>query len=141
MTRPPETPQTHAPPGEVPPRVLLIDDEEAIRSALRRFLTRRGWTVDEAGDGEEGLRLLRAGGRERYAAVLCDLRLPGLSGGEVYRRVREEAPELLPRLVFSTGDATSPEAREILEGTACPVLEKPFDLVALAEALDRRRSR
>ena len=139
MTRPPEAPDSHSSAGGSPPRVLLIDDEDAIRGALRRFLTRRGWEVHEAGDGEEGLRLLETEGPARYAAVLCDLRLPGLSGVDLFRRVRDTAPHFLPRLVFSTGDTSSAGAREILADARCPVLEKPFDLAALAGLLDRLR--
>lgn len=120
-----------------PPRALLIDDESAIRMALRRFLTRQGWAVDEAGDGERALRLLLDVEEDRYAAVLCDLRLPEVSGLELYRRLRTERPEVLPRLVFSTGDVHSADAVEIAEGTECPVIEKPFDLVGMYQLLER----
>ena len=63
------------------PGLLIVDDEEPIRRALTRFFQRRGWRVDEALDGLEGLALLSAPeAASRYVAVLRDLRMPGLDG-------------------------------------------------------------
>jgi PAS domain S-box-containing protein len=121
-----------------PPRTLIIDDEPSIRSALRRFFTRRGWQVDEAGDGAEGLSLLLAAKFE-YAVVISDLKMPGCSGVELHDHVASVAPELLDRIIFSTGDVASKEAAEFVQRTRCTVLQKPFELRALETIVSRLR--
>jgi PAS domain S-box-containing protein len=122
--------------GRPGPRVLVIDDEPTIRLGLRRFFTRRGWRVDEAADGAEGLSALLAE-RFAYAAVVSDLKMPGCSGIELHDHVAAVAPELLDRIVFSTGDVASPEAAEFVRRTRCKVLQKPFELRALEAILVR----
>jgi CheY-like chemotaxis protein len=123
-------------------RVLVIDDERTIRVALRRYFERRGWELDEAEDGRAGCeRLLGVDGgtatSRPYDVIICDLKMPGMSGIELHRRLETERPELLERLLFSTGDTASAEAAVFLDRTRCPVLEKPFELLALATAVDR----
>ncbi|MGH7616874.1 MAG: PAS domain S-box protein, partial [Gemmatimonadaceae bacterium] len=63
------------------PRVLIIDDEPSIRAALKRFFSRRGWHVEEAADGTDGLSALLAG-KSDFAVVISDLKMPGCSGME-----------------------------------------------------------
>jgi DNA-binding NtrC family response regulator len=115
--------------------VLLIDDEATIRSALRRFFARRGWQCDEAEDGESGLARLLAD--DDYSLVISDFRMPGLSGAELHDRLAQLRPQLLPRLVLSTGDTVSARVAEFIARTRCAVLEKPFSLGALAETAER----
>jgi PAS domain S-box-containing protein len=121
-----------------PPRALIIDDEPSIRSALRRFFTRRGWQVDEAEDGAEGLSAILAA-KFDYAAVISDLKMPGCSGVELHDHVAAVAPELLDRIIFSTGDVASKEAAEFVQRTRCTVLQKPFELRALEAIVSRMR--
>jgi hypothetical protein len=59
---------------------------------------------------------------------------------DVYRSVRNSRPELLPRLVFASGDTASIETAAFLQSTTCPVLEKPFELAELATVVARVRS-
>ena len=113
-------------------RILLVDDEPDIRRSISRFLTRTGWQVDLADSGDEGLRLL---GEGDYAVVLCDLRMPGMSGHEFYRRLQATASPAVERLIFMTGDVLSPEASRFLQEAARPVLSKPFTLRDLTEVL------
>jgi PAS domain S-box-containing protein len=119
-------------------RVLVVDDEASIRVAMRRALERRGWEVDEAGDGLEAMLRLDLGGRPgAYDAVVTDLRMPGLSGIELCDRLGRLHPELARRLVVITGDTASPAVAEFLAGGGRPFLQKPFDMRDLAELLDR----
>ena len=120
--------QTEAPGS--PPRVLIIDDEPSIRAALRRFFARRGWQVEEAGDGVEGLSIL-LGDHAEFTVVISDLMMPGCSGVELHDHVAAVAPELLDRIIFSTGDTASREAAEFVQRTRCTVMQKPFELRTL----------
>ena len=76
-----------------PPRVLVVDDESTIRIALRRFFTRMGWEVEEAGDGGRALEMILEDRSQHktppYSLVVSDLRMPGLSGIQATRAHRE----------------------------------------------------
>ena len=128
------------PASEKKPRVLIIDDEEPVRSSIRRYFERQGWSVDEAADGTVGLsRLVDAKGADAYEIIICDLRMPGLSGREVYQWVSVSRPDLLGRLVFASGDIASPETAAFLSSSSRPVLEKPFELAELAAVVAQVR--
>ncbi len=111
-------------------RVLLVDDEPAIRLALRKWFERNGWTVDEADTGRSALRHLDAV-QTGYGLVICDLHLPDTTGLDIATHVQTSWPHLLPRFVFSTGDNMdfSPEQRSLRDSTH--VLLKPFDFAEL----------
>ena len=135
----PLPPSVTSPPPDPagPRRVLLVDDEDAIRHALRRFFARRGWAVDEASDGEHALRCL-LGGEDPvpYDAVISDIRMPRLTGEQLHDALQRERPHLLQRIVFSTGDVTAPDTARFLQRTQCQVLEKPFELARLAAIVE-----
>jgi two-component system cell cycle sensor histidine kinase/response regulator CckA len=118
-----------------PPRLFIIDDEPSIRAAIARFLTRRGWLVEEAEDGRVALDTLLRSAPNAYDVVLCDLRMPHLSGSELHRELRGKRPDLVERLVFSTGDVASSDAASFLASSQRPVIEKPFELARLEELL------
>lgn len=136
----PETPETrHTPPKVVVPpmaarraSLLIIEDEESIRSALRRYFERRGWVVDEAVDGADGLvKLDRVDAAAMYDVVLCDLKMPGISGQALYNHILGAQPALVNKFIFATGDAGAPDAVDFLGSVSVPVLEKPFELRTL----------
>ena len=122
----------------VAPRALVVDDEAAIRTVLRRALERRGWHVDVASDGDEALAFL--GGADlpqgaRYEAVIADVRMDRMGGIELHHWLAANRPDLVGRFVVSTGDATDEETSMFLEETGCRVLAKPFDLATLGAVL------
>jgi|GEM_PF-643786 len=120
------------------PRVLIIDDEAPVRAAMRRFFERRGWTVEEAEDGQPGLAaVLAAPDDAMYDLVISDLKMPGMSGIDVHNGLAATKPALLRRLVIATGDTASPDAAVFLSKTRCPILEKPFALDDLARIADQ----
>lgn len=122
------------------PRLFVIDDEPSIRAAISKFLTRRGWEVEEAEDGRMAMRILLSSEPNRYDVVMCDLRMPHLSGSELHRELLEKRPDIVERLIFSTGDVASADASMFLAGSERPVIEKPFELSHLEQLLDSVRN-
>lgn len=115
---------------------LVVDDEPAIRGAIARYLERNGWRVDQAGDGLEALGRIEAGPRGgEYTVIVCDLRMPRMTGMELHDELAQRQPEVLPHLVILTGDVASPQVAEFLQRTTLPVVEKPFDLRTLDAAI------
>jgi CheY-like chemotaxis protein len=131
-------------PDQMPARkasLLIIDDEESIRRALRRYFERREWNVDEAADGAEGLTKLEgAGATVDYDVVLCDLKMPGISGQELYTRLRAELPAAARKFIFATGDSGAPDVVDFLASIDVPVLEKPFELRSLEQIAQQVRA-
>ncbi|MEO8199383.1 MAG: ATP-binding protein [Gemmatimonadota bacterium] len=128
------------PPGKGVRRVLLIEDERSIRAALRRFFERFGWLVEEAEEGSTGLSRLLGPNAEHFDLVISDLKMPDMTGIELHDRLVQENPDLLRRFIFVTGDVASPEAAVFLANTTRPILEKPFELTALAELISQTLS-
>ena len=116
-------------------RVLVVDDDSHIASALRRALVYEGYDVDTAGDGTEGLARAREAPPD---LVILDVMMPGLDGIEVCRRLRAEGEVAI--LMLTARDATSDRVRGLDSG-ADDYLVKPFayeELLARVRALLRR---
>jgi two-component system KDP operon response regulator KdpE len=117
-------------------RILIVDDESAIRRALRPPLAELGFQVSEASRGEEALQMLRSA---NFDAVLLDVNMPGIGGVETLRRIRAFAPRL-PILMLTVRDKEE-EKVESLEIGADDYVTKPFstrELIARVRAAIRR---
>jgi len=118
------------------PKVLIVDDERAIRSTLKEILEFEDYNVDEAEDGEKALQLM---GKARYDVVLCDIKMPGMDGIEVLERAMELAPDT-PFIMISA-HGTIDTAVEATKKGAYDFLQKPPDLnrllVSVRNALDK----
>ncbi len=106
-------------------RILVVDDEQTIRDLLTGILQLDGHAVTCAETGDAAWELLREGG---YDLVITDVKMPGISGLELYHRIEAERPELAERFVFTTGDTVSPQTRNELDASGRAVLAKPFSL-------------
>ena len=119
--------------------VIVIDDEPLLVGTVARVLG-GGNAVTGETDPAVGLqRILR---EPHCDAVLCDLMLPGLSGMDIYDRVRMARPGFESRIIFVTGGAYTARARAFLDSVPNPRLNKPFtgaELLAALRALSRRR--
>jgi len=123
------------------PTILIIDDEGAIRQGLRRYFTRKEWVVEESADGADALaKLLRPEAKRIYDVVLCDLKMAGVSGMDVYDRMLAAAPDIAARFILSTGDTSAPDVSGFLATVSVPILEKPFELTVLETLAHRVRS-
>ncbi len=113
-------------------RLLVVDDEETIRLALAKFLRVRGYDVDVADSGTLALEMLKA---RRYALMLCDIRLPGITGLELVPQVHELDPDLAVVMLTAVNDKLT--ATESISLGAMEYLTKPVDLQDLLGAVQR----
>jgi PAS domain S-box-containing protein len=114
-----------APDAEAPGgRMLIVDDEPMILGALRRSFA-ADYQVTCVADGRRAMDRLRAG--ERYDVILCDLMMPELTGMDLFAELTKLAPQQAERVVFVTGGAFTPRAREFLEKIPNARVEKPID--------------
>src|SRR5437660_82878 len=125
---PAATPEPASPAATGRLAVLVVDDEVALREALLRFLQRRDIHVEGVADGREAIRLLE---QRAFDVIISDVRMPGMSGREFLERLRRDRPDLVARLVFSTGDAFTPETATLLKESGVPTVAKPFDFAVL----------
>jgi two-component system NtrC family sensor kinase len=119
-------------------KVLVIDDEESILEMVRAALSESGYEVDVANDGESGLRQM---GQTRYDLTLCDWKMPGLNGQQIYERVRASNPEMSERMVFITGDVINGTTQKFLQDRKKVCLSKPFSLVEFRAAVGKAMAR
>jgi two-component system NtrC family sensor kinase len=115
-------------------RVLVIDDEEAILHMVSEALTEHGYQVDLALDGETGLQRLN---QTAYDLTLCDWKMPGLNGQEVYERLRISNPSLSERMIFLTGDVINEKTQRFLQECNKICLTKPFSLDEFRSAVSQ----
>jgi len=105
-------------------RILVVDDEPDVAGVLTDLLKAEHEQVETAADGRAALERVA---QADYDLILCDVRMPGMDGPDLYRTLGSTHPELLSRFVFLTGDTLNPESREFVQHTGAPCLSKPFD--------------
>ena len=115
-------------------RILVIDDERAVRDLISDALSIEGHEVFTAENGKEGLDLI---GQYRFDLVFCDLRMPEMDGQALYEEVQRDHPQVLKRIVFVTAQANSADYGPFLRETGIPVIEKPFTLSQLRQAVGK----
>lgn len=113
-------------------RILIIDDEESIRDGCGQILTRRGYHVESADDGIRGFNMASA---EPYDLILLDIRLPGMDGLEILRRLKGGGRNATPVIII-TGYGTVELAVKAMRSGACDVLTKPFSSAELKKAVE-----
>jgi putative two-component system response regulator len=113
-----------------PVTLLVVDDEEPIRNALRKFLAQQGYEVVTAGGGEEALEVLQ---RQRITGMLLDVNMPGITGVELVPLVMEIEPSIALLMLTAVNDATS--AALCMQRGAFDYLIKPIDLGHLGRAI------
>ena len=118
--------------------MLVVDDDREAAQLLREVFERDGLSVESATSAAEGLKILARQGP--FDAVLTDLRMPGASGLDLLRVVREQSPDTIVLMLTAFGDATA--AGEAIRAGAHDFISKPYDVSELrrtvAQALERR---
>jgi DNA-binding NtrC family response regulator len=113
-------------------RVLVVDDERLSRHTSASQLRSAGFESRAVENAERALEALRA---ERWDVVLCDLRMPGMSGIELLRTIRREFPGVA--VILMTAYATAATATAAMQDGAADYLTKPFRFEELRERLDK----
>jgi len=122
---------------QIMPRLLIIDDERAIRNTLREILEYENYQVDDAVDGPSGLELVS---KESYDVILCDIKMPQMDGIEVLEKVQQmtDAP-----MVMISGHGNIETAVEAIKKGAYDFIAKPLDLnrllITIRNAMDKSR--
>lgn len=106
-----------------PACVLIVDDEHSVLASLSRLLRRDGYDIDTASSGEEALELIEA---NEYAVILCDQRMPGMTGAEVLSRARRSLPHAVRMTLTGYTDIES-AIRSVNDGGVQHFLLKPWD--------------
>jgi len=116
--------------------ILIIDDEKAIRKTLTEILSYEGYKIDEAGDGEEGLKRFK---EKTYDVVLCDIKMPKMDGIEFLDKAGEANPDV--PVIMISGHGTIETAVEAVKKGAYDYISKPPDLnrllITIRNAMDR----
>jgi two-component system, NtrC family, nitrogen regulation response regulator NtrX len=118
------------------PDILIIDDEKAIRKTLSEILSFEGYKIDEAADGEEGLKKFK---EKTYDVVLCDIKMPKLDGIEFLQKAGESNPDV--PIIMISGHGNIETAVEAVKKGAYDYISKPPDLnrllITIRNAMDK----
>jgi two-component system, NtrC family, nitrogen regulation response regulator NtrX len=116
--------------------ILIVDDEKAIRKTLSEILSFEGYRIDEAGDGEEGIRKFRD---KEYDVILCDIKMPKMDGIEFLDKAKELNPDI--PIIMISGQGTIETAVEAVKKGAYDYISKPPDLnrllITIRNAMDK----
>ncbi len=117
-------------------RILVVDDEASVRVALQRYLDGRGHETHTTAHGRDALRLLK---ESAYDAIIVDMRMPDVSGEQLYDELCAKDPEHASRVIFTTGDVMNEQMRGFLASSGRPLIGKPFELSAFDQVLPAAR--
>lgn len=118
--------------GSARRRLLVVEDEPAIREICQRTLHKEGFRVDTAETGKMAQIMID---RKHYDVLLIDIRMPGMSGTELFRWLQGKYPQSSNRVLFTTGSVIGKDTENFLKEIDRPCLFKPFTPVELREAV------
>jgi CheY-like chemotaxis protein len=121
---------------ERPLDLLVVDDEDVIVGLLERYFLARGHAVVSAREGAQAIRLAE---HASFDVAICDLRMPGMDGTEVIRRLQALPTCANTRFILSTGDTATPAVRERIDALPlAAVVDKPYEMEALRQIVEER---
>jgi PAS domain S-box-containing protein len=115
-------------------RALVVDDEAFLLECLVDALGAWGLEVASSTRGDEAIQSLESGS---FDLIVSDIRMPGLSGMDLFEWLKVHRPAMTQRILYTTGDAFDAKTREFLSASQVPYLGKPFDLKQLKQSLER----
>ena len=113
-------------------RILVIEDEPILGLLCRRVLSGSGFEVDVVNNGLDAKKVTE---EQEYALCVSDIRLPGMTGIELYEHWRETKNPIAERVIFITGDTMNNYVRDFLKKTDLPCVMKPFEPEDLVNAV------
>jgi CheY-like chemotaxis protein len=119
-------------------RILIVDDEVSILDSLGRLLVKHGYRVDTVDNCMSALDMILS---EKYDFILLDIKLPGMSGIELYKEITKNDASLVRKIAFITGNIMEQETRQFLQETRVAYFVKPFEMKLLIKELDTLLSR
>jgi len=114
-------------------RILVVDDEETVAEVIARALAKQGHVVDAVLSAGAALEKLT---NNDYDLIVSDIRMPGLSGKQLYEQIKEFSPSLAQHIIFTTGDTINPPTEQFLQETKNAYIVKPFQLNELQKLID-----
>ena len=114
-------------------RILIVEDEPTIRRFYQRLFGAHELDTVFAPTGNVAVEVLESG--QNFDVILLDVRLPGLSGREIWKLLEIKRPEMCSRVILVTGDILNASTRRLLEDSGQPYLEKPFSTEELFNAM------
>jgi len=115
-------------------RILVVDDEKVIRDIVKLVLTGEGYEVDTVDNADDALKKIES---QKYSLILVDIKMPDMSGIELYERIQKIDKSLARRVVFITGDIIGADTEKFLSETKVAHLDKPFDTEQLSREVQR----
>lgn len=115
-------------------RILVVDDEPVVRDLAARVLTAEGYEVDVVDNAEKALSTIQS---QRYSLILLDIKMPGMDGIDMYKRIKNIARSLTRRIVFMTGDIMGENTEKFLKQSEITYINKPFTGDQLNEIVKR----
>ena len=135
-----ELPHAGVPDGPSMKRILIIDDEPNLTEIINAFACRLGYVADTSHSGEEAIELLT---KNDYWAVLCDLKMPGLNGLEIFDKIKEVNSETAKRFVLLTGALLDDKTEEAAAKNRIITFRKPFNFQGIKDTfalLEQRKT-
>ncbi len=116
------------PKNEAKAKILVVDDEPTVRQFLSEMLTDQGHEVETVDNAADALKMIESKG---YSHILLDIKLPGVSGIELYKTLKEKGRSLTRKVIFITGDIMGVDTRDFFSKTKARYISKPFDIQQL----------
>jgi PAS domain S-box-containing protein len=130
----PEEPAVEEFPRVNAARILVVDDEQLVLQLLDEVLTGDGHKVETVDNAEDALKMIED---EEYSLILLDIKMPDISGFELYNRIRHISQSKAERIVFITGDIAGEDTREFLTSSNAPFTTKPINTTRLKQEINR----
>jgi len=112
--------------------VIVVDDEDGVVKAVKEAIGPKVASIESASDGARALEMIV---ENEYDLILTDIKMAGMNGMELYRRINEVKPYLAQRMIFLTGDLENEATESFIKLTGCPYLAKPFTMAELMDVM------
>jgi DNA-binding response OmpR family regulator len=113
-------------------RVLLLEDDEMLKAAIKEFLESHFYDVVAVSNGAEGVRAVL---KQEFDIIVCDMMMPKLPGDMFYTAIERMRPHLCRRFIFITGHRGNPKINEFIKQVRGTMLAKPFRMDELFDAI------